>query len=279
MDIERRQMKAIRHCIMLILVIFAFGILFAFAETKELATIDGFVISDKYFLDRVMMLSKRDRAGINKEKFLDKLIDEELLVREAQKLNLHEGEEYKKLVEQFKRDLLVDFYLKQYMKEKNTEDNQRRYYEEKKDKYTTPETVRISVILLKTEEEAKDILKRAKEGEDFAELAKKYSKAPSAPKGGDFGKRSKKALRKDFEIAFTMKVGEISDLIKTDEGYYIIKVTEHEPEHTSTYEEVKPQIASEYMRKLIEDKVTELRKAVKLKINSDELKNLNVNVN
>lgn len=276
METERRYMKALRYCIMLILAGLTFGTLFAFAETKELATIDGFVISETYFMDRVMMLSDRDRVSLNKEKFLDRLIDEELIMREAQKLNLHDKEEYRNRVEQFKKSLLVDLYLQQYLKESNTEENQRKYYEQKKEKYISPETVKISVILIKTEDEAKDILRKAKKGEDFAELAKKYSKAPSAPKGGDFGTRSKKALRKDFDIAFSMKVGEISDLIKTDEGYYIIKVAGHTDERTSTYEEVKQQVASEYMRKLLEERISELRKAVKIKIDSAELKNLTI---
>jgi peptidyl-prolyl cis-trans isomerase C len=277
METERRYMKALRYCIMLIIAGLAFGTLFAFAEPKELARIDGIVITDTYFRDRAMMLSERDRkVGFDRQKFLDKLIDEELIIRDAQKLNLHDKEEYTKRVEAFKKSLLVDLYLQQYLKEHNTEENQRKYYDEKKEKYITPETVKISVILIKTEDEAKDILKKAREGEDFAELAKKYSKAPSAPKGGDFGARSRKGLRKDFDVAFSMKVGEISDLIKTNEGYYIIKLTDHTNERISTYEEVKSQIASEYMRKLLEERISELRKAVNIKIDSAELKNLTI---
>lgn len=276
LETERRYMKALRYCIMLILAGLAFGTSFAFAEAKELATINGTVISETYFMDRVMMLSDRDRVGLNKEKFLDRLIDEELLIREAQKLNLHDKEEYRNRVEAFKKNLLVDLYLQQYLKENNTEENQRKYYEQKKEKYISPETVKISVILIKTEDEAKDILKKAQGGEDFAELAKKYSKAPSAPKGGEFGTRSKKGLRKDFDVAFSMKVGDISNLVKTDDGYYIIKVTGRTGEKTSPYEEVKPQVASEYMQKLLEERISELRKAVKIKIDSAELKNLTI---
>lgn len=79
-----------------------------------------------------MTLPEYSLKGFNKEKFLNKLIDEELIVREAQMLNLHEKEDYKDRVEAFKRDLLVDLYFQQYLKEKNTEENQKRYYEEKK---------------------------------------------------------------------------------------------------------------------------------------------------
>jgi parvulin-like peptidyl-prolyl isomerase len=224
-----------------------------------------------------MILPERGRKGIDKEKFLNKLIDEELILREAQKLNLHEKEDYKDRVEAFKKELLVDLYLQQYLKERNTEENQKKYYEGKKEQYTSPEMVRVSVILVKTLDEAKEILKKAQEGEDFAELAKKYSKDSSAKKGGDVGFRAKEALRKEFaDAAFSMKTGEISNPIKTGDGYFIIKVTDHQGERIATFKEVKPKIASEYMNKILVERISELRNAVNIRIDSAELKNLKI---
>ena len=259
-------MKILMYYIMCLIAILAYGTLFAVANSKELAKVDGIIISSETdFKNRVMILPERSRKGIDKEKFLNKLIDEELILREAQKLNLHEKEDYKNRVEAFKRELLVDLYLQQYLKERNTEENQKKYYEEKKEKYTSPEMVRISIILVKTEDEAKEILKKAQEGEDFAELAKKYSMDSSAGKGGDFGFRAKKALRKEFaDAAFSMKTGEISNPIKTGDGYFIIKVTDYQEERIATFEEVEPKIASEYMNKILVERISELRKAVNI---------------
>jgi len=221
-----------------------------------------------------MIFSELSGEGIDKGKFLNKLIDVELILREAQKLDLHEKEDYKNRVEAFKRDLLVDLYFQQYLRERNTEENQKKYYEEKKERYTSPKMVRISVILVNTVDEAKEILKKAQEGEDFAELAKKYSKDSSAGKGGDFGFRSQKALRKEFaDAAFSMKTGEISNYIKTDDGYFIIKVTDCRGERIATFEEVKPKIASEYMNKILTERISEIRKAVNIRIDSSELDN------
>ncbi len=72
---------------------------------------------------------------------------------------------------------------------------------------------------------AQEILKRAKAGEDFAELAKMYSEGPSGPNGGDLGFFTKDRMVKEFsDAAFSMKVGQVSDLVKTQFGYHIIKV-------------------------------------------------------
>ena len=219
--------------------------------------------------------------GIDKEKFLDKLIDEELILREAQKLNLHEKEYYKNKVESFKRDLLVDLYLQQYLTERNTEENQKKYYEEKIAEYTRPEMVRICVILVITEEEAKEILKKVQEGEDFAELARKYSKDHSAGKGGDLGFISQKALRKEFAgVAFSMKNGGISGPIKTGEGCFIIKVIDYQEERVTPFEEVKLKIAGEYMNKILAERILHLRKSAYsnrfARTDSAELRNLKI---
>jgi parvulin-like peptidyl-prolyl isomerase len=212
-----------------------------------------------------MILPEYSHKSLDKEKFLNKLIDEELILREAQKLNLHEKEDYKNRVEAFKRELLVDLYLQQYLKERNTKENQKKYYEEKKEKYMSPEMVRISIILVKTEDEAKEILKKVQEGEDFAGLARRYSKDSSAEKGGDFGFRAKKALRKEFaDAAFSMKTGEISSPIKTGDGYFIIKVTDYREKRIATFEEVEPEVASEYTNKILVERISELRKAVSI---------------
>ena len=266
-------MKRFGYYITILVIGITFGI--CLATTKELAKVDGFVITDSDLTKRIDLLPERGRASIDKEKFLNKMIDEELLLREAQKLNLHDREDYKLNIETYKREFLVNLYLQQLLKEKNTEEDQKKYYEENKEKYTMPEMVRISVITVKSEDEAKDILKKAKSGEDFAELAMKYSQGPGAKKGGDFGYRAKKGLRKDFaDVAFPMKVGEVSGLIKAEDGYSIIKVTDHKEEGIAKFEEVKNKIASEYANKLIEGKISELRKAVKIQIDSAELKNL-----
>ena len=114
-----------------------------------------------------------------------------------------------------------------------------RNYNAQLGKYTTPEQIRASHILLTTEgkddaavrAQAEQVLKEAKSGADFAALAKKYSQDESnAQQGGDLDYFSRGRMVAPFETAaFALAPGEMSDLVKTEFGYHIIKVTDRKP--------------------------------------------------
>ncbi len=123
------------------------------------------------------------------------------------------------------------------------------------EQYSTPEQVRASHILLKTEgkddaavkAKAEDVLKQAKSGADFAELAKKYSEDDSSAKnGGDLDYFSKGRMVPEFDqVAFTLQPGQISDLVKTQFGYHIIKVVDKKAATTKTLADVRQQITDQ----------------------------------
>jgi peptidyl-prolyl cis-trans isomerase C len=86
--------------------------------------------------------------------------------------------------------------------------------------------VRASHILVKTEDQANDIMKRVTAGEDFAALAKRFSKCPSGGKGGDLGWFGKGMMVPEFEkAAFESDEGKVVGPVKTQIGYHLIKVT------------------------------------------------------
>jgi peptidyl-prolyl cis-trans isomerase D len=130
-----------------------------------------------------------------------------------------------------------------------------RAYNEGIDQYTTPEQVRASHILFKTDgkddaavkAKAEEVLKQAKSGADFAELAKKYSEDESSAKnGGDLDYFSKGRMVPEFDqVAFSMQPGQISDLVKSQFGYHIIKVVDKKPASTKTLAEVRQQITDQ----------------------------------
>src|SRR5579862_1882437 len=137
----------------------------------------------------------------------------------------------------------------------------RRLYEGDKDRFRTGERVKVRHILLNTtgkppEEEAKikakaeDLLKQVKAKGDFAELARKNSEDPgSAPKGGELEWVVRGQTVKPFEdAAFSLKPGETSGLIKTEYGYHIIQVEEHEPAHLKSFDDVKALLTDEYRK-------------------------------
>ena len=115
-------------------------------------------------------------------------------------------------------------------------------YNDNIQQYTTPEQVRASHILLKTEgkdeaavkTKAEEILKEAKGGADFAELAKKNSEDESnAKNGGDLDYFGRGRMVPEFDAAaFNMETGQISDLVKTQFGFHIIKLTDKKPATT-----------------------------------------------
>jgi len=133
-----------------------------------------------------------------------------------------------------------------------TQQDIQRYYDDNKQTYSTPEKLQASHILLKTEgkddtavkKQAEDVLAQLKGGADFAALAKKMSEDEvSAKKGGDLGPFAAGDMVPEFEkAAAALKPGELSDLVKSQFGYHIIKGGEKIPATTRTLEEVRAQI-------------------------------------
>jgi peptidyl-prolyl cis-trans isomerase D len=127
-----------------------------------------------------------------------------------------------------------------------------REYNNNSEQYTTPEQVRASHILLKTDgkddaavkAKAEELLKQARAGADFAELAKKNSEdEASAKNGGDLDYFGRGRMVPEFDQAvFAMKPGDISDLVKTQYGYHIIKLVDKKNATTRTLAEVRQQL-------------------------------------
>jgi peptidyl-prolyl cis-trans isomerase D len=130
-----------------------------------------------------------------------------------------------------------------------------RYYNDYQDKFSVPEKVKASHILIKTEEDstpeaietakqkAMDVYRKAAGGEDFAELAKQFSEGPSAATGGDLGTFEKGQMVKPFsDKAFSMKQGEIGEPVKTRFGWHVIKVDEKFEAATKSLVEATPEI-------------------------------------
>lgn len=141
-----------------------------------------------------------------------------------------------------------------------------RVYNENKDNYRVPERVDVRHILLKTSEKdpkqeaavkakADDLVKQLRAGANFAEMVKKYSEDPgSVSKGGEYDGVVKGQMVPEFEkAAFSLKVGEISDPIKTAYGYHILQVLKHEQAQLKPFNDVKAQLASEYKKQRVND--------------------------
>jgi len=150
-----------------------------------------------------------------------------------------------------------------------TDEELQTYYDENKAQYETPEQVRASHILVETKEEAEELLAQIKAGADFAELAKEHSKDGSAAQGGDLDFFGRGQMVAPFEeAAFALEVGEVSDVVESDFGFHIIKLTDKKAAATATFEEKKEEIRETlFDRKLGERTsayIEELRSAAKI---------------
>jgi peptidyl-prolyl cis-trans isomerase D len=129
------------------------------------------------------------------------------------------------------------------------------YYESNREKFKNPKTVQARHILIKVAQNAKpeevesarqraeDVLKLAREGQDFAALARQYSEGPTKTKGGDLGTFPREAMVKPFaDKAFSMEAGDISDPVRTRFGWHIIKVEKINPAKTLSLDEAREDI-------------------------------------
>src|SRR4029077_7861106 len=118
--------------------------------------------------------------------------------------------------------------------------------------------------LVETEDEAKAVVAELKKGADFAELAKKKSKDPGASDGGDLGFFTKDQMVPEFSAAaFSLEPGKISDPVKSQFGWHVIKVEEKRNRQPPDFDKVKPQIENYLTRKAQGATVEKLRSEAK----------------
>ena len=151
-----------------------------------------------------------------------------------------------------------------------------RAYNNNMEQYTTPEQVRASHILLKTEgkddaavkAKAEDVLKQARGGADFAELAKKHSEDEgSAKNGGDLDYFGRGRLVPEFDqTVFAMQPGQISDLVKTQYGYHIIKLVDKKTATTRSLQEVRQQIVDQLSYERAQAQAADLSQTIEKQI-------------
>lgn len=257
------------------------------SNNPVLAKVDGTKITKEDFLKEINRLPEwaigRFQTEEGQKQFLDELIKKELIYLDAKKKGLHRDKEFKDRVEEFKKMTLIKTILEKEVEGKAKLDPKavRDFYDKNTDKFKM-DSVRAKHILVETETEAEDILKRIQKGESFSGLAKKHSKDKgSASKGGDLGFFSRGKMVPEFEkVAFSLKVGEVSNPVKTRFGYHIIKVTDRKEGRKGDFEEVKNaisrQLTMKKQKELFESYIEGLKGRTKIKTYEAELKALKI---
>lgn len=293
-------MKVYRKAIylMIILLIFSYS---AYAEIIEkiVAKINGEIITLLELEEVVNNYATLNKVSITeqiKKDILNELIDEKLILQEAKRQKIFiDPFEVGQIMDQVKAKFKDQDDFQEILRNRNlTEEQLQKEYENQllRMKLVEKEVnskvkidnqklqknlldykfkVRVKHILVKERDLAQEILNRIRKGENFEKLAQEYSLCPSKDKGGDLGYFVRGQMIKEFEdMAFSLKEGEISEVIKTEFGYHILKSIEKKEMSEKELADVKLQIErqlyeEEYQREF-KDWMEKLRKKAYIKI-------------
>jgi len=239
-------------------------------------------------IDQQLLLQKGKDLGITGDTELIKRLDEMRkqmnlgTMEELEKAAEAQGASYEDFKQNLRNQIITQRVIGQEVGSHlaMNKDDELKFYNEHKDELQQPEQVRLSEILIapKTpplttgpdgkpqppsqeetdaalaaaEAKAKDLLEQLHKGASFEDLAKKNSDGPSAKDGGDLSYFKRGVLAKELEDkVFALKAGETTDVIRTKQGFVILKVSEHQQAGVPTLKEVEPRIQDAlYMQKL-----------------------------
>lgn len=251
-------------------------------EGQVLADVNGTTITTGDFNRELKNLPEYLKAMAEtphgRKEMLDTMVIRELILQKAAKEGLDKGPELEEKLQELKKRLIVESFLKKKVESdaQVSDAELKKFYDQNVEKFKAGEQIRASHILVKSEKEALDVQAQLKGGASFEELAKKYSADSSSAKGGDLGWFGKGAMVPVFEkAALALKEGQISEPVKSDFGYHIIKLTGTRPAGTRPYEEVKDQIKAAIMpskqQEIFQKIKEELKKNAKVTIKEDAL--------
>jgi len=200
------------------------------------------------------------------------VIENELMAGEGQKEKLDQTDTFPARVKYHTRRALRDAFYDSGIAGAVSEADAKKIYDEKIAKMKPEQEVHARHILVETKAEAEEVIKRLKNGEDFATLANEKSKDTNA-EGGDLGFFTRGQMLKPFEdAAFALKPGQISEPVKTQFGWHVIKVEEKRDQPLPSFDEVKEAIMGQLVQAKAQQVVTGLRDAAKIEIVDPALK-------
>ena len=205
---------------------------------------------------------------------LSALIEIRLLAGESRKEGVADDADFKKRIEFLTQRALHSAYVENHVASQVTDEAVRARYDKEIANTPPVNEIKASHILVKTEEEARAIIKALDEGADFAELAKEKSTDGAAANGGDLGFFGPGRMVPEFEkAAFALEVGAYSkEPVQTQFGYHVIMVTDKRVQQPPAFEQVKDQVRSLLFRELYFEAVSKLREGAEIEISDPALK-------
>lgn len=247
------------------------------AKDPVIAKIDGTVVT-KADLDLAIGNLDPQLAQLPEEQkklaALSTIIDAKVIAEKARAEKLDQSDDFKARLEFILDRELHNTYFKKHVVDAVTDaDVQARY--DKEIKALPPvEEIRARHILVKTEDEAKTVIKELGEGKDFAELAKAKSTDPNKSDGGDLGFFKKGMMVPEFETAaFAMNKGDVSKVpVKTQFGFHVIKLEDKRVAPPPAFDQVKDQVRQVVFRDKYMEMLKASKDAAKIEIDDPALK-------
>ena len=241
-------------------------------ENKILAVIAGTEITEKDLNSIIMRYPQDKRAFFNsdmgRKQLLEQMIAFELMNRLGSEMKLNETQEYKESLAQVEKDLLTQITINKVLSEVTvTDEDAKNYYDEHLDEFKEKATVSAKHILVDTIEKCEEVRASIEKGElTFEDAAKKYSTCPSKEQGGNLGVFGRGMMVPEFEeAAFALDLEKVSEPVKTQFGYHLIKVEAKNEPKTSSFEDVKAQIVNKLIQSRQEKKYTDVIKELETK--------------
>lgn len=238
------------------------------AQAKVLAKVNGVEITDQDLeiarddlsgnLPPQLQGADRDRA------LLDNLIVAQVVAQKAEADKLGSGQEFERKLAYLRGKLLTELYLGKIAKDAATDATIQKTYDDVAKAQKPEPEVHARHILVEKEEDAKKALARVKGGEDFAKVATELSKDPGA-KGGDLGWFTKDRMVPEFaDAAFRLEPGQLSEPVKSQFGWHVIKVEEKRTKEFPKLDQVRDQVVRYVMQKAEGEEVLKLRDGAKI---------------
>ncbi|HZP87119.1 MAG TPA: peptidyl-prolyl cis-trans isomerase [Burkholderiales bacterium] len=203
-----------------------------------------------------------------REVIKNQLIARELFLQEGMKQNLDKDPQVLQVVEEAKRTAVVQKYLQTQVKIKQvTEEEAKAQYEQTKANLG-PKEYKLRVIMLPTEQRAKEIKDQLNKGKDFADLARQWSQAPSSSRGGEiewvsFKSPAKEGQTQGLPLPMAQTVeklqkGKVSDPIQANGQWWLVMLEDTRPTRVPTFEQAKPNLMRAMQQHEIERATSEL---------------------
>ncbi|MEO0115963.1 MAG: peptidyl-prolyl cis-trans isomerase [candidate division WOR-3 bacterium] len=247
---------------------------------ERVAYVDGYPITQVELDERVLHSPTGGASFEEKKKELERLIEDRLLYQRALRSGYAQKEDFRKTIDDVRRRFLFsEWYNQEVVNQASVSEKEKRaYYQAHQSDYITEEQVKGREILVRDLSEAMAL--RAKiisESLSFDSAAKAFSLAPSKDKGGDLGWVKRKSYPKNVEkVLFKLKPKEISQPVKTQDGYLLLKVEERKEYQKKRYKEVAGEIEArlrqEKIQKGLEERLRALKEKGKLVIDTNGVK-------